>query len=390
MKKELWLLMSSDAIFFLKRCLQIYSPSGNEKEYSSFIANFLKERGFQTKFDEIGNLIAEKGLGKPKLLLVSHFDTIPGELPIIEKNGKIFGRGAVDCKPSLAAMVYSISEYDFTNINTGKLIFVGIVREEESLRGIEEFLKSDIEADYALFGEPTKIDQICISYKGRLCLNYKVTTETGHVASAWLFNNSIIICNEIWNVVKSICWELNQKYQINESSLPFFNKIIPNLTQITGGELSNTVPENCSMTIDIRFPPQIKIKEILNKIRKKIDDIKNIYENNTTKTIKIQENILSVVKGYDFEGDKMIIGALRWAIFNSINRKPKLIKKTGTTMINLIAVEKNIPSITYGPGDPKLEHTKEEFIDINEYLMSIQILLKFYDKFFINFQKIRN
>ncbi len=379
--------MSDEAVQFLKKCLEIYSPSGKEVEYSQFIARFLEKKGFTIRFDKIGNLIAQKGSEKPVLLLVSHFDTIPGELPVFEKDGRIYGRGAVDCKSSLAAMVYSLSQYDFNKESTGKVVFVGIVREEDSLIGIKEFMNSSIEADYAIFGEPTNIFQFCISYKGRLCIRYKVNTETGHVASAWLFNNSIMICFEIWKLIKHACSELNQKHMISDGQLKYFNKIIPNLTQISGGELSNTVPANCSITVDIRFPPFIKADELLYLIQKKINNFKILREKEIKKSIKIQEEILSSVNGYDFKGDKLVLGALRWAIFNTLNEKPKMIKKTGTTMINLIAVEKNIPSITYGPGDPKLEHTKDEFINIEEFLKSIQIYLKFYDKFFENYKK---
>jgi LysW-gamma-L-lysine carboxypeptidase len=59
-----------------------------------------------------------------------------------------------------------------------------------------------------------------------------------------------------------------------------------------------------------------------------------------------------------------------------------LIKKTGTTFINAIGIHYGIPSITYGPGDPKLEHTVKEFIEIKEYLKSIEIYSKFFSKFY--------
>ena len=129
---------------FLKKCIEIYSPSGQELEFSKFIEDYLKKRNFKVQKDKVGNIIAEKGSGKPTLLLVSHMDTIPGKLPVIEKDGKIYGRGAVDCKPSLAAMVYSICEYKFKEHDEGTIIFAGLVREEDSIIGIEHFIKSDI------------------------------------------------------------------------------------------------------------------------------------------------------------------------------------------------------------------------------------------------------
>ena len=47
----------------------------------------------------------------------------------------------------------------------------------------------------------------------------------------------------------------------------------------------------------------------------------------------------------------------------------------------------NIPSITYGPGDPKLEHTNNEFIDLNEFSKCIDVYEKFITKFFEIYNK---
>ena len=48
-------------------------------------------------------------------------------------------------------------------------------------------------------------------------------------------------------------------------------------------------------------------------------------------------------------------------------------KKTGSSDMNLLVkLTENI--VTYGPGDSSLDHTDMEYIDIDEYLKSIDIL----------------
>lgn len=379
--------MVKGAIDFLKKCIGFYSPSGQEEEYSKFIGEFLKKHGFKVRFDKVGNLIAEKGEGKPELLLVSHLDTIPGELPVIEKEGKIFGRGAVDCKPSLAAMTYSIAQLNFEEQDVGKILFAGIVREEDSLIGIQELLKADINPDFSIFGEPTKFNQICIGYKGRICIGFRVKTQMGHVASSWQYVNSIEVALEIWNIIKGICWKLTEQYCPTKEPKKYFNKIIPNLSLISGGQYTNCVPATCEMHVDIRFPPEINSQLLLSEIRKGILDFKQIYENNVKGEFQVQENISSLIEGFEVSGNELIVGALRWAIYNTTKEKPTLIKKTGTTFINQIGIEFNIPSITYGPGDPKLEHTNDEFIEIEEYKKCIEIFSKFIIKVNENYKK---
>jgi len=381
--------LNEDAVDFLKKCIDFYSPSGNEADFSYFLKVYLEKHNFSVRFDKVGNLIAEKGTEKPTLLLVSHLDTIPGKLPIIEKNGKLYGRGAIDCKSSLAAIVYSISKLDFERKNIGKIIFGGIIREEDSLDGINEFMKSNVKPDFSIFGEPTKVNQICIGYKGRLCVGFKALTETGHVASSWQYINAAEVCIEIWNIIKGVCWKLNELYcRIpNNEKIKYYNKIIPNLSIISGGHLTNCIPSECEIHVDIRFPPNVNSEIVLEEIRKGVSDFKYLYENQIKKEFQIKENISSLIEGFEAKEENLLIGALRWAIYNTIKEKPKLIKKTGTTFINSIGIKYNIPSITYGPGDPKLEHTNNEFIDISEYLNCIQIYNKFFDKFYEIYRK---
>ncbi|MFX1239312.1 MAG: M20/M25/M40 family metallo-hydrolase [Promethearchaeota archaeon] len=371
---------------FLKKCLELYSPSGNEIKYAIFLANFLKQHGFKVKFDDIGNLIAEKGSGKPLLLMISHMDTIPGELPVFEKEGKLYGRGAVDCKSALAAMVYAISVYDFNKNPPGKIVFAGIVREETSLEGILEFLKLDFKPDYAIFGEPTKTSQICIGYKGRLSLCYKIITKPGHIASSWMHLNAIEVALTIWEKIKEISRQFTGEVSSSSEVQKYYKKIVPNLSTIAGGELANVIPSKCTIQVDIRFPPSVNSNIILKHIRKSNSEIINAHSKQHPE-LKIQEEILSQIEGFEVKGDDILTGALRWAIFKVRKSKPILVKKTGTTFINLIGNPYGIPSITYGPGDPKLEHSEREFVDIEEYLETIEVYLKLFEKLQLNYSK---
>ena len=55
---------------------------------------------------------------------------------------------------------------------------------------------------------------------------------------------------------------------------------------------------------------------------------------------------------------------------------PKPIRKTGTNFMNLFGGELSIPTISIGPGDPRLEHTNNEYIEIEQYKQAIKIFEK--------------
>jgi LysW-gamma-L-lysine carboxypeptidase len=51
----------------------------------------------------------------------------------------------------------------------------------------------------------------------------------------------------------------------------------------------------------------------------------------------------------------------------------KFIRKTGTSDMNIFGNKIGIPIATYGPGNGHLSHTSNEYIDIAEYLTSIEV-----------------
>ncbi|HRZ95793.1 MAG TPA: M20/M25/M40 family metallo-hydrolase [Candidatus Moranbacteria bacterium] len=85
--------------------IKIPSVSGQEKEIGNFLVSRLN--GFKVRKQyidkEIFNVIAEKG--KSDIWIVAHMDTVPGSVPIKMTKDKIYGRGAVDNKASIAGAI---------------------------------------------------------------------------------------------------------------------------------------------------------------------------------------------------------------------------------------------------------------------------------------------
>ncbi|HEU4824138.1 MAG TPA: hypothetical protein VFS97_11990, partial [Nitrososphaeraceae archaeon] len=94
------MISSAYAIELLKKALEIYTPSRSE----ALLANLIKEKclddlGFEkVSIDSVGNVIATKGSGSPRILLCGHMDTVPGHIPVRMDSGFLFGRGASDAK----------------------------------------------------------------------------------------------------------------------------------------------------------------------------------------------------------------------------------------------------------------------------------------------------
>ncbi|MBC7131065.1 acetyl-lysine deacetylase, partial [Candidatus Bathyarchaeota archaeon] len=68
--------MQDYAINLLRSILEIYSPSGKEKEISDFLADEMRKIGFKVKQDAVGNVIGELGYDAPTIFLCGHMDTV--------------------------------------------------------------------------------------------------------------------------------------------------------------------------------------------------------------------------------------------------------------------------------------------------------------------------
>ena len=354
------MVSSAYAIELLKRALEIYTPSRSEAQ----LANLIKEKclddlGFEkVNIDSVGNVIATKGNGTPRILLCGHMDTVPGQIPVRIDSGFLFGRGASDAKAPLISMLLACSEFK----QRGTIIFAGVVDEEGNATGIKELVKNNLSIDYAIFGEPSGINRITISYKGRIALKLTCDVlDSAHASAPWLSKNSIEEVFEVWKLLRA---EISAKYDKTDKKS---NSLSLSLTEISGGSSHNVTPQKCKVTIDIRVPNGVKCLEILNHLD---TSIRNISE---MKKVKITYRIEDMTEAFEADHSSPLVRALSLSILDVCKVRSVLLRKTGTGDMNVLGNSLNIPVVTYGPGEPHVSHSKDERVEIQSYLTSIEI-----------------
>jgi LysW-gamma-L-lysine carboxypeptidase len=357
--------MSNDyAVDLLTRMLNIYSPSGNEEQISLFLADEMTKLGFRVNRDQVGNVIGEIGEGSPVVLLCGHMDTVEGEIPIRVEDGKLYGRGSVDAKGPLAAMIVAASNFAEGNF-PGKILVVGVVDEEGSGKGIQHFVEEGIQPDFAIFGEPSGLEKVVFGYKGILTVKVTVETPSGHSAAPWLFDNAIEKAMDFWK-------QINKLHLREEKLKSRFYSITSCLTGIKGGNTSASfIPSYCEILVQLRIPPQLTPEQVFEEVKRKIDRYK---ATNPKVTVAIEK--VDVAKAFEADRRSVIVRALAWGIRKTTLNYASFSRKTGTGDMNVLGNTLKIPVVTYGPGDSRLDHTPNEHIDIQEYLDSIQVLKK--------------
>lgn len=356
--------MEDFKIRFLTNLLGIYSPSGCEEEISDYLVTKMKKLDYSVKKDSIGNVIGEIGQGKLTILLCGHMDTVVGHLPLRIEKGRIYARGAVDAKGSLASMILAAASAAKNPKCNAKLILASVVEEEATSRGVKNLIKDGISADYAIFGEPSGVGNITIGYKGNLHIKIICKTETGHSSTPWAYENALEKAYELWKQIKD-------KYQTGENPKSPYYLVTACLTQLLGGFANSVIPFKSEMHLDLRIPPRKNSKEVLEEVEKEIEK----FQNNNPK-VKIKYSVEDSNEPFEIDKTSPLVRALSFSI-RTINKKPAiLLRKTGTGDMNILGRAIQAPIVTYGPGDSHLDHTKDEHIKIQDYLKSIEIYEK--------------
>ena len=344
--------------------LLIYSPSGRETELASLLEGEMMRLEFkEVHIDPVGNVVGEVGAGHPLTVLCGHMDTVPGFIEVREEGKIIYGRGAVDAKASLAAMILAASR--LKKRKKGKIIVIGVVDEEGDGKGIEYISRMKLDADYFMFGEPSGAEKITVGYKGRIQLTLTLKTLGGHASVPWATENAVEKAHDLLKMIQ------NHPFTADKEEKDRFHTVSSSPTVMKGGEFPNSIPENCQITVDIRVPPQLKCDFVLQEIDNIIDQFR--VENSK---VAIQSRVESMLDAYEADQSSMLVEALKKSILQVLGKEARLIRKTGTGDMNVIGLRQQRPVVTYGPGDSRLDHTPNEHIYLQEYLSSIDIIEK--------------
>jgi len=352
----------SFAVKTLEKALRLYTPSLSEKPMTDFLADKCDDLGFEDiKIDEVGNLIAKKGTGSPKIMLCGHMDVVPGKVKVRKEGDSLYGRGASDAKAPLIAMLFAAAAIQNNN---GTIIFVAAVDEEGSATGIKNLVKKDMGIDYAIFGEPSGVKQVTIAYKGRLAINLKVSVEdSSHASAPWLSKNAI---QESMIFAK----ELKEGLETGQESRTKGMLLTATMTEIKGGISHNVTPKECETTFDIRIPVDMNCKSTEQKIATLVKEIAE------KRGVEAFYSILDETEPFEAPHNSPLVRAFTLGIIEVEHSRPTLIRKTGTGDMNVLGNQWKIPVVTYGPGDPHEAHTIDEKVSIDEYLRGIEILKK--------------
>ena len=342
-----------EIIQLLLTLLSIPSPSGEEMPLLQWIETYLYNCDFKTYWQKVtdnrANLCAYRG--HPQYLIATHVDTVPAWghpyafLPKIE-GGKIWGRGAIDTKGQLAALLKAIKETD-----ASCAIALFIDEEEEGL-GSEKYIPP-FSFKGAVVLEPTNLS-LAIAEAGNIELYLKIKGKAAHGALFGRGKNAIEVFCDFYQRLK-----LLPDLQYSHS---FFKYSGINIGRIKGGIDCQLVAEDCEAEIDIPVLPGNDLEKVWQEIKTLLNEFPLTWELKSFDApweISPQEQVV-----------KRLVECIEAEMFVSFSGM-----NAWTDAANLF--KKGIPSVVFGVGDLALAHTADEHVDIEEVLKLSRILKRF-------------
>lgn len=332
----------------LRALVDIPSVSGTEASVAAFLAGYMDRLGFETRIDGAGNVHGAVGNPDgPELLLLGHMDTVPGEVPVRLSGDVLYGRGTVDAKGPLAAMVCAAAR--LADRTDARIVVVGAVDEERTSVGARH-LAGLMRPDAVVIGEPSGAACVGIGYKG--VFRFRMTAEQPAAHTSSPEPTAAEIVADFWFSVRD--W-LVRRYGPGDgqAAVPLFDQALPSVVAMGGGLERAWIEVSCRVPVHFDAAAFRGVLDALAGGRR----------------ITVVENVEAVRSSRTDPVVKALSAAIRETGARPV---PKL--KLGTADWNVVGPVWGVPTAAYGPGDSRYCHTENEHIALPEYLTAIDVL----------------
>jgi LysW-gamma-L-lysine carboxypeptidase len=282
-----------------------------------------------------------------ELVLLGHIDTVAGHPPVERRDGRLFGRGAVDAKGPLAAFATAAT---MVGPRPGwRIVVAGAVEEEAATSKGARHLARTRKPELAIIGEPTGWQKVALGYKGRLLADLTVERRLSHRAGPQASAPDMAIA--YWNSVAGWLAEHNGTR----------GRIWDQVQGSVRGFLSadDGLDESAKLQMGFRLPLDMSPG-------------------------RLEEHLLGLANGHELrfyagetayraEKNTPLVRSLLSAV-RAHGGEPGFSVKTGTSDMNVVGPAWGCPIVAYGPGDSALDHTPQEHVDLEEWRLGTQVL----------------
>ena len=348
-----------------------YGDDGSEANMVPLVHEFFRSRGIETFEQEVfpgrHNVIARlPGKTSRKLVLEAHTDTVsikgmstaPFD-PFIE-NGRMHGRGSVDDKAGLAAMMHAVASLKADGIVPPCEVWLAAVVDEEfSYRGVVKLCEGLL-ADAAIVAEPTEMRAV-IASKG--VLRWRITTrgKAAHSSKPHLGNNAISHMSRLVLALEA------ENARLAATTHPLLGPGTISVGVIKGGVQVNLVPDECSIEIDRRLLPGERAADVLRFYQGLLNDLKVKHPGFDA---VMEDPPLLVDEALDTPASEVVVQQASVVLASmGLNGEPCGVP-FGSDASKLSRA--GIPTIVFGPGSIDQAHGADEWVELAQVEQAVE------------------
>ncbi|MBC7098978.1 M20/M25/M40 family metallo-hydrolase [Candidatus Bipolaricaulota bacterium] len=295
------------------------------------------------------NVVASRGEGGP--WIVSHLDVFPPYehpqpfSPRVE-GGELIGRGAVDTKGQIAALLWALAR-------TEGPVQVALVVDEEQLGRGSEALEVPPGVLGAVVLEPTGL-RVAPAEAGSIGLSVLVAGKAAHGTMPWRGSSAIDLAFALYERLLSL--------PLMRHSHPLFERgAWVNLGRIQGGYDTMVVPTRCELELDVGFAPGLSAARVFEEVHAALAEAEALQ-------------VTDVWDPWETPSDAVIVKLLERAVQAVGLPVGRWGMPSWTDGANL--VRKGVPTVVFGAGELAVAHTFHEALPLSELHGLARVLIE--------------
>ncbi|MFF2877868.1 peptidase [Gottfriedia sp. NPDC057991] len=357
--------------------LDVWEPDLKEmKEHPYFIST-------RDSFTGSPNIVATlKGTsGGKSMILNGHIDVVPeGNIQqwtyppysATVVDNKLYGRGATDMKGGNVALILAIEAIKRSGITLkGNVYFQSVIEEESGGAGTLATILRGYSADGVIIPEPTNM-KFFIKQQGSMWFRLKVKGKVAHGGTRYegvsAVEKSVLIIQQIQKLE-----QLRNERIVD----PLYDGVpipIPiNIGTIHGGTWPSSVSD--LVTLEGRFgvAPNERLEDAKIEFENWIGNIKKLDDWFVENPVEVEWFGARWVPG-TIEADSELVQTLQRNYLETTKQTPVVEAAPWGTDGGLFTQILTIPMIVFGPGETKVAHYPDEFIDLDQMFLAAEII----------------
>jgi acetylornithine deacetylase len=268
----------------------------------------------------------------------------------VERDGRLYGRGAQDMKGGVAAMIAAATSIATRGgLAAGRVVVACVVDEEHSSIGADALVKS-WRADAAIVTEPTDLE-IAVGHKGFAWVDIVVEGKAAHGSRPADGQDAILRLGRVLSRLEGLDRALQARPphpRVGTGSL--------HASIIEGGRELSSYPDRATLQMERRLLPSEPESAALDEVREILDTLKR-----EDSTFRGSATAVFSRPAYEIAEDHELPHLVAVALARA-GGSPRL---TGASFWTDAAVlgHAGIPSVLFGPGGAGL-HSTEEYVNL--------------------------